>query len=300
MRRIVGAAPAPAEFKAILGEVYHAARGISDHEMRSRFRKTRAYAAFRALLREVAPPAGARILAIGCGPRMAGRGAAYAASVVRECFPGTVVEELNLQNEVQPEASRVCHGEEPSFDLVVTHSFLHYVDELRRVCEWIGGMLRPGGRYLMANELNVRFWRNPEIVREMRRVEAAESRRSRLLNYANPRRYLAKARRALRGRHSLDAIARTNRLLHQRLDLDGDLTAREITLILEPYIDGMSWADLESGALSFMRLETVRTSGYLMREDPAHVPARWRALNENLAARYPLDGHTFSALWRQR
>ncbi len=134
----------------------------------------------------------------------------------------------------------------------------------------------------------------------MKRVGEAESRRRLLLKLVNPRSYWAKMRRMLQGRDKLDTFAEASRLVRQRLSLSADLTAQEITAVLEPHLDGLSWAEMEAGPLSGMRLEMVRTSGYVKRDNPARVPARWRKLDERLAARYPLDGYAFSALWRKR
>ena len=105
--------------------------------------------------------------------------------------------------------------------------------------------------------------------------------------------------RLLGARGHEDAFAKASRLLRERLGLRGALTVREIIDILEPHRDGLSWEELETGALAGMRLEAVRTSGYVMRDHPARVPTRWRALDKSLAKRYPQDGCVFSALWRQ-
>ncbi len=295
MRR-VGAAAAPAEFTAALARALRLAQSISDEEIRRRFGMTRGYDDFCALLHAGAPPRGARILAIGSGERMGGRRAVYPASVVRDHYDGAAsVEELNWDDSLPEEDTGGRR-----FDMVVTHSFLHYLQDVHPACEWISRLLKPGGRYVMANEPNARFWRNAECVREMKRVGVAESRRRRLLKLVNPRSYWAKVRRMLKGRDNLDAFAEASRLVRQRLKLSADLTAEEITAILEPHLDGLSWAEMEAGPLSRMKLEMVRTSGYVKRDNPACVPARWRKLDESLAVRYPLDGYTFSALWRKR
>ncbi len=296
MRRVGATAP-PGEFKAALAKAWKAAQSVSDEEVRKRFGTTRGYRDFCVLLRECALQQGARILAIGTGGGMGGRRAVYAASVIREQYAGAAVEELNLGD-----SAPLTNGPVPAerrFDLVVTHSFLHYVPEFHPVCEWVCESVKPGGGYLMANEPNVRFWRNEECVREMERVGAAESRRDRLWKLANPGSYLAKARQVLEGRPSRDEFAEASRLLREWMHLRADLTVEEILAIVEPHRGGLSWAELAAGPLSGMRLENVRTSGYVRRDNPARVPARWREADGSLASRYPLDGCSFSALWRK-
>jgi hypothetical protein len=102
-----------------------------------------------------------------------------------------------------------------------------------------------------------------------------------------------------------------NVLLRGRLGLTRDLTAKEIVRIIDPHLpdhqvgdfqmgsEGLSWSQLESGPLFGLRIEGVRTSGYVLRHNPDVIPQRWRALDEKLALHYPLDGCSFSALWRK-
>ncbi|PWT93405.1 MAG: hypothetical protein C5B56_00765, partial [Proteobacteria bacterium] len=59
--------------------------------------------------------------------------------------------------------------------------------------------------------------------------------------------------------------------------------------------DGLDWTDLSAG----FKLEAVRTSGYIMRDNPARIPARWREVQERLSSQFPLDGCSYSAFWRK-
>jgi hypothetical protein len=194
---------------------------------------------------------------------------------------------------------------------VVTHSLLHFFHDLKPICRLLLDALTPGGALVMANEPNARFWKNPECVREMKRVGLSEGRRNRLRKLADPSRYWSRLSRLAGGKEPHGRISDMNRILRERLNLTGDLSAKEIVRIIDPHLpdqnpgefmkeaDGLSWSLLESGPLSGLRLENVRTSGYVMRENPDRIPARWRALDEKLAAYYPLDGCSFSGLWRK-
>ena len=304
MRR-VGAALPPEEFVAAVAETYRKVQAVSEATMDARFRRTRAYGDFQALLREAALPAGARVLALGCGPGRAGRSAAFAAAVTREIYPEVKIEQA---------AFTPCGGTAApagQYDLVVTHSFLHFLLDLAPLGAFLRGALDSGGRYVMANEPNARFWRNAECLSALDRVDADEARRNRLRRYTDPSRYAAKLLRSIRPARRPDPTAGVNGVLRQRFGLRGELTAPEIARICDPYVpharpghptrgyDGLDWSELEAGPLAGLRVEAVRTSGYVMRDNPDPVPERWRALDGGLAARYPLDGCSFSALWRR-
>src|SRR5205814_1380051 len=69
----VGAACPPPEFVEAVVETFRAVESVSDEEVQARFRSTRAFRDFIAALREAAP-SHARVLAIGCGRGLAGRG----------------------------------------------------------------------------------------------------------------------------------------------------------------------------------------------------------------------------------
>jgi len=245
------------------------------------------------------------VLAIGCGRGFAGRSSGYAASVVREVFGPAEAAEVD-RLDVTPEL--LSEVREP-YDIVVTHSLLHFVFEFRPLCRLIQNLVAPGGAYVMANEHNSRFWANPECVREMKNVAAAESRGKRLRKLLDPERYWRRIQRL--GRPKPAWSDQINQILRARFHLAADLTQKEIVRIIDPYMpdpysgdcpigkDGMNWADLENGPLAQMRLEHVVTSGYVMRSNPERVPEPWRALDEALSSRHPLDGFSYTALWRK-
>ncbi len=303
MRR-VGAALPPEEFAAAVAEAFRKVRTISDSTMDERFRRTRAYGDFRALLREAALPPRALVLALGCGPGMAGRSAAFAAAVTREVYPEAKIEQAAFtpRGRAQPSAR---------YKLVVTHSLLHFLLDPAPLGAFLRCALEPGGCYVMANEPNARFWRNAECLSALDRADAAEARRHRLKRYTDPARYAAKLLRGIRPARRPDATASVNRLLRQRFGLRGELTAPEIARISDPHAPharfgedtlgcgGLDWSELEAGPLAGLRVETARVSGFVMRDNPDPVPERWRALDRCLAERYPLDGCSFSALWRR-
>lgn len=300
----VGASVRPAEFVAAVVEAWRAVEVVAEETVQERFRSTRAYADFRGAIRRAASP-GARVLAIGAGPGFNGRGSGYAASVVREVLSPAGIAQIE-RLDVTPAV--LSDGRRP-FDLVVTHSLLHFVYSFRPICRLIRNLIAPGGAYVMANEPNARFWANPECVREMKQVAAAESREKRLRKLASPAIYWRRIRRMGQvGRSWCDEV---NAILRARFGLVDSLTPKEIVRIIDPYVpdpypgecgigaDGISWSELECGPLLGMRIEHVVTSGYVMRSNPTVLPERWRSLDARLAAQYPFDGCSFTAVWRK-
>jgi SAM-dependent methyltransferase len=300
----VGAVVRPAEFVAAVVDAWRAVEIVTEEEVQARFRASRAWRDFSDVLRMAAMP-GARVLAIGCGRGFAGRSSAYAASVVREVFHSAEVADID-RLDVTPEL--LSEAREP-YDIVVTHSLLHFVYEFRPLCRLVQSLVAPGGAYVMANEHNSRFWSNPECVRAMKAAAAAESRQKRIRKLFDPARYWRRIQRL--GRPKPSWSDRMNEILRARFHLTADLTQKEIARIIDPYMpdpfsgecpigkDGMNWADLEGGPLGQMRLERMVTSGYVMRSNPERLPQQWRAVDESLSAKFPLDGCSYTALWRK-
>jgi SAM-dependent methyltransferase len=296
----VGASVSPTEFVDTVITAFRVVEPVADAVVYTRFQRSRASYDFRELLRQAALPSGARILCVGCGPVLAGRSSVYASAVVREVYPWAdprLFDPDHIEWDFESE----------SFDCVVSHSLLHFVFEPAVICQCIYRLVAAGGCYIMANEPNARFWSNPACVSELQRVDAKESRRRRWLRYTDPSRYWSKMMRAIRPGSGSDTATAMNRLLRERLGLSGDLTLKEIVRLVDPHqtdtvpgefaygSDGLHWGELAAG----FTLEGIRTSGYVMRDNPARVPDRYRDIDERLAARFPLDGCSFSALWRK-
>jgi len=300
----VGVKVSPAEFAAAVAECFRMAEPIAEAVVQARFRKSHGYRDFRGMLRRASLAPGARVLAIGCGKGLAGRSAAYAAVVTKEIHPEAAVEELNYSVGAE-------NGSPAVYDMVVTHSLLHFAFDYAPLCEFVCRSLTAQGCYVMANEPNARFWGNETCVAELERVSTSEARRRQLLKYAEPSRYWAKLVRAVRPEGSSDVAAGVNRLLRERLGMNGELSMKEILRIVDPHVrdqapgsyrlgsDGLDWESLGAGPLAELKLDAVRTSGFVMRDNPARIPERWRELDHELAERFPLDGCSFTALWRR-
>jgi len=308
----VGAAMPPGEFVRVVVEVFQEVWYKPEATMRSRFRQSRSYRDFVGLLAAVPLAEGARILALGCGAGYGGRGSGFAAEVVEAC----VRERRHLtvdRMEITPrilESPAAEAGTGGRYSLVVTHSTLRYIFDYRPLCRLLDSLVEPGGRYLMANEPNARFWKNPVCLDAVRLKESEERRRKHVARLIDPQRYWNKALRLMHLEREPSPFARVNRILRGRLGLSGDLTPAEIQHINEPHLpdaspdglrlgsNGLDWERLQE-FFPALRLDLVRTSGYVARDNPHRLSREWRVADRALALRYPLDGCSFGALWRK-
>jgi hypothetical protein len=305
----VGASVTPEAFVSAVVQTFVKINDTPEDVIRNRFRQTRSFEDFQSLLREAAVTPSTRILAVGCESGFAGRRSGYAEDVIRTIYcPGKVeVDRL----EVSPCLLRHWRehaGNYPRYRLVVSHSLLHFIHYLKSFCDLIQSLIVPGGEYLMANEPNARFWKNPECLQALKTMDEAEHRHNRLRRAFNPQRYISKALTAIRGKKA-DFETRINRELKTVLGLRGELTLKEVERIADPYLpdpqtggfsfgaDGFDPQDLEATLLSGLKARSVRSSGYLRRDNIAAIPPLWRRLDQQLAARYPKDGVSLSILW---
>jgi SAM-dependent methyltransferase len=296
----VGATVPACQFVDAVIYAFRYVEPVPDAVVHARFHGSRARGDFRDLLRQAVLPERARTLCIGCGPLLGGRNSVYASATVREVYPWAEPELFDL-------GRRTWDLEDGMYDCVVSHSLLHFIYDPIPVCGAIHRLVKPGGVYIMANEPNARFWSNAECAGELCRVEEWESRRRRWRRLADPGRYWSRLVRSVRPASRPGTVAGINAFLRERLGLDADLTVKEIVRIVDPHQPdsnpgefaygsaGLDWTPLAAGS----GLEAVRTSGYVVRDNPARVPQRWRAVDEGLSVRFPMDGFTFSALWRR-
>ena len=197
------------------------------------------------------------------------------------------------------------------YDLVVSHSLLHFVHDPGPVCRLLHELIAPGGAYVMANEPNARFWMNPVCFARWKRPAKRKLARAACVSSHRPRATGLVCGRLAHPGEPRDWVARMNMLLRQRIGLTAELSAKEIVRIIDPHLpdhypgdyplgsQGLSWSDLEAGPLLGLRVDAVRTSGYVLRDNPERVPERWRPIDEKLASDFPLDGCSFSALWHK-
>src|SRR5579872_6181517 len=174
----VGCSAEPKEFLAMVASAYwHALRTLTPSGVEPMFREEASHGAFIAgveqACRHLNGPA--EILALGCADDYLGCDANYTAKVLRDVVPPEKIAALYSMNLTRGDLNkpiRSCGG--CRFDLVVSHSFLHFVQELGAVMGRLVTLLSEGGVYLMAHEPNARFWSNHGLLEERRRMAAEE------------------------------------------------------------------------------------------------------------------------------
>lgn len=308
----VGARVPPGEFIEGVIDVFHEVWNKPEATMRFRFRQGRALRDFVDLLSESRLPAEARILVVGCGNGFGGRGPGFAADVVQEFYGSNSLVEI-VRMEITPRILETCtvpNSQSQGFALVVTHSLIHYLFDMRPFFTLVNRLLEPGGKYLMANEPNSRFWQNSECLKTLKLKESMERRRKRALRFLDLRRYWRRIARSMASGEPSDSFAVMNRILRGRFGLCGDLTVSEILHVSDPHMpdatspgfrlgsNGLDWEDLQP-VIRPLQLECTRTSGYLGQENLDRIDKNWRDVDRRMAALYPLDGCSFGALWRK-
>ena len=162
----------------------------------------------------------------------------------------------------------------------------------------------------MGSEPNNRYWTNAECREVLEAKNRSERRRRQVRKFFEPRRYWGKFARLAGWADDEGLPANINQLLRQWYHFKADLTVQEIARLVDVHVpdglpgnfriglDGFDVAELRTGFLKNFELQWVGTSGYLGATcNPKDLPRRWREADARLAARFPLDGGNFSALW---
>lgn len=248
------------------------------------------------------------VLVVGASPRVPGRDSAYAAAVTREVFGANCrIDRLDL------EPDTIYQEPERRYDVVVTHSLCHYFFDQESFFGFVRAATRAGGVYVMGNEPNRRYWTNGEVQKAFRAMDASETRRRALRCYANPLFHLARLRTMIGG--ALDENGaferKVNLILRQEYNASSNLTHKEMNRITDPFFpdelpgehplggNGLDWEREVPGQLVDFGLEWIASARHLGKKNPGHLPAKWQRVNAALAAKYPMEGNVFSAVWRR-
>jgi hypothetical protein len=195
---------------------------------------------------------------------------------------------------------------EGTWDLVVTHSLLHYIPNLGPVFDLIRRALSPSGGLITCHEPNARFWRNREC-----QVAVANLRKARLAQ---------RLRRRLRPSHlfrwfrtktlPVDSVSvGVNRYLAERHEFSAALTDEEICRLVDVHrpgslpgtfrigLNGFDTDDLGKTYLPDFRLLWTGSSGHLGYADASVFPPKWQGIEARLACEHPLAGSVFTAYW---
>ena len=293
--------------------------GDRRESMALKFRTEPSFQLFQNALRLAQPTGnGQSICVLGCGPGFAGEPADFALSVVCEVFDSKKIGEtftLDLSPSLLRFDSKPLFADpqlvakEGAADLVVVHSFLHYVPDISKVFDLIRWLLSPRGGLIVSHEPNARFWQNPTCQSAV--AELQRSRRRRRL-----RRYLNRSRAFLQlGRMRTQPPPiwdRVNMLLEERYQLAGPLTENEIRRLVDIHrpesvpgtfcigLNGFDFEELSRTYLADFHLEWIGTAGHLGYDASLSAKPKWKRRAMALAEEHPLAGCVFTGYWKRR
>jgi predicted TPR repeat methyltransferase len=309
---------APADFiEAVSVAFQEQQKENSEPSMAQRFRTEPSFHLFReALLRARGSGSVGRVCVLGCGQGFAGEPADFAADVVREVFGAAAPPEIlvvNLTPSLLRESpQRVLAGSGAKdatgeIDLVVVHSFLHYVLDIASVFGLIRYLLNEHGGLILSHEPNARFWQNKTCQSAL--VRLRNQRRS-----TKFRSYLRSARTRFgnRLRNSKPTFWEgVNSRLKDRHQFADSLTESEIRRVVDIHrpeatpgnfrigLDGFDFDEISHAYLPGFSLKYVATTGHLGYISSASLPAAWQDVESQLEKQEPLCGSVFTAHWRR-
>lgn len=305
-----GCAGTPLEFIEAVSAAYSAAQaslGISDNV--SRFRREASHQAFAKALKQVAGQISEpiRILVLGCGPSFAGCASSYAEEMVCSTFDAAQIKEIHRFD--LSRADLPAPFSRPPFDLVVSHSLLHFVPELRQILHLIQDTVNHGGCYIMAHEPNSRYWREAGLMEARRAYLADRSRNVKAHRWLKWRYWTTKLQRLISPRAPRTANEAVNVRLRGEGYLTSNLTNAEIARIVDPHrsseitagfcmgLNGLEPESLRAYGLSRMEIAWQVSYDHLGAVDYNGIQEPWGNVNTQLAARYPHAGYGWTAIW---
>ena len=286
--------------------------------MASKFRTEPSFQLFKNALRLARLTGHAQsICVLGCGLGFAGEPADFALSVVREVFDSSEIKDTSTLN-LSPSTLRLDRealfadpqlvAKQGASDLVVVHSFFHYVRDIAKMFDVIRRLLKPRGGLIVSHEPNARFWQSHRCQSAV--AELQSSRRRRRL-----RRYLDRSRTFLhlkRVRTQPPTIwDRVNTLLRERYQLSGPLEENEIRRLVDIHrpesvpgtfcigLNGFDFDEISRVHLPDFHLEWVGTTGYLGYDTSTSVTPKWQRKAKALAEQDALAGCVFTGYWKR-
>jgi SAM-dependent methyltransferase len=249
------------------------------------------------------------VLVIGCGSGFVGNSHQFAHDLVQEALPPEQISRIVCHDLVADDLGNgVTIGNlQGQFDLLVTHSLLHFLPNPATFFAAVLPLLNPTAGYCMGHEPNARFWSNPECVRSYQEFcRSGKPERSRWSAR------VARACRKLRRRSSpsgRNLFADINRVLRRKYQFTDDLSGREISRIVDVHRhcaaagnftigwDGFQTEQLQDRYLPDWEIRWQQTSDYLGHADPASFSPQWQDADRRLRRQFPDDGSSFSVFW---
>jgi SAM-dependent methyltransferase len=254
-------------------------------------------------------------MVLGCGRGFAGESSEFAASETHEILSADSWT-IDMRDVSPPQlrlnsdrlfATLEFADREGRYDLVVSHSLLHFIPDLNAVFKLIRRLLKPVGALVVGHEPNAKFWQCLECQRavaELRKARRAPGWRGHLRVGPILRRL---------GRHdsTQKLFDKVNRRLVKHNGFSGPLTRNEITRLVDVHrpeavpgdfcigFDGFDVEELTRLYLPGFRLIWVGTSGHLGYTPLSSLSPEWLRREAILADQHPLAGSVFNAYWRR-
>ncbi len=310
----VGASVSAERLPHAVSLAYRRARQAGLHgDMVQRFRKGPGFPRFQQALQQALErtPMVAEVLVLGCGPGFVGQRSRYAKDVFVETITSACDVAIAMQDisrhkvdQLKRQRSRLADG--GRYDLVISHSLLHYIPDFEPVLRAIGNALRPQGCYLMAHEPHARFWENAECVTAQREFFDVKQRPSGFRAWGQSLRSRWRGRQQVQN----ELHAGVNAQLQRWGVLSAPLTSDEIDRLVDPHRrpdpptscrfgqDGLDPAALIQHAVQGFELAWSQTYGHLGYLAPEQLHGEWKHRAAELQATYPHDGANITALFQ--
>jgi len=282
-----------------------------------RFRSERSFEQFQEGLRVATDVAGSdhSILVLGCGRGFAGESTQFAVDAVQEIVSSTdwtidtrdltpATFGVSLDTLFTSGDFAECRN---NYDLVVTHSLVHFMPSLDAFFGLVRSLLKPSGALVVGHEPNAEFWRNQQCqlaVNEWRRARRRRGWRERLKVIPIVRR--------LGRRDSVQVLAdRVNQRLRDEYGFKADLTRSEISRLVDIHrpeatpggfrigFDGFDHEELTRTYLPGFALTWIKTSAHLGYASATSLSDEWSRREVELAEAFPLAGSVLNACWRR-
>lgn len=258
-----------------------------------------------------APPAGIRLLDIGCGTGLATdcvlktrAGAAVASVHLLDTSPAMLRRAGERASQWQVPVTRQeglldSVPGEARFDLIVTCSVLHHIPHLEPFLNAVRKLQADGGAFLHLQDPNGDFMNDPELRERM----AQYSRRllPEWLRRFSPPRILGRLRRELTGQQGQDCVSKTNRALLENGFVETPLTVQEMYAITDIHVQDGGGISIERMKSWLPDYECLSQRSYaFMGALSSDLPPRWRSVEERLTAARALNGFHAGAIWKLR
>ena len=189
------------------------------------------------------------------------------------------------------------------YNLVATNSLLHHLPRPAAVLNAIHPLLEPDAIWLAGHEPSARFFRNAECCAAFDEYNGRVFQRK----LFSPRTYLRRARLmiGLDGSPAASTATASHRSGLFRRKPPWSVIGRIVDYHVPHTPDearagrGFDFYRLAAEFKSLWRLEWAKSYAFLGHYLERELTPEWQARTRSLAARYPLDGANFCAVWRR-